>query len=161
MRLDPVFPLTQARFHALCEEARRGLPSLARRIGPLAAEILALRDAARAVPNPYPGLEGDLERLVPGDFLASTPFDRLPHLPRYLKAVRLRAERARLNPAKDAEKARQLAPFLPWQSSLPPERREAFRWMLEEFRVSLFAQELGTPQPVSARRLERFAEGEG
>ena len=40
------------------------------------------------------------------------------------------------------------------QTRVPPGQREAFRWLLEEFRVSIFAQELGTAQPVSAQRLQ-------
>jgi ATP-dependent helicase HrpA len=67
--------------------------------------------------------------------------------------MQLRAERAALAPAKDSEKARQLAPFHGWERRVAPARHAEFRWMLEEFRVSLFAQELGTPAPVSAQRL--------
>jgi ATP-dependent helicase HrpA len=90
--------------------------------------------------------------LVPENFLAETPHDRLVHVPRYLRSVQIRAERAATNPSKDAEKARLLAPF---RSAKPPEKhREEFRWMLEEFHVSIFAQELGTASPVSVRRLE-------
>jgi len=78
--------------------------------------------------------------------------------------MQLRAERASISPlhlSKDAEKAKPLAPFLPggaFEKSAPPERREAYRWLLEEFRVSLFAQELGTAQPVSAQRLRALGE---
>ena len=74
-------------------------------------------------------------------------------MPRYLRAVAVRAERAALSPAKDAEKAAALVPFADWETHVPPVQREAFRWLLEEFRVSVFAQELGTAQPVSAQRL--------
>ncbi len=159
LTLAPPSPLTERRFHDLCENARREFSSLARKIGPLAAQILGLRETVLAAPKRHASLEEDLARLVPEDFLASTPFTQLPNLPRYLRAVQLRAERAWINPAKDAEKAKQLAPFANWRTdlqSLSHEKREAFRWLLEEFRVSLFAQELGTAQPVSAQRLERF-----
>ena len=63
------------------------------------------------------------------------------------------AERAALTPAKDAEKARQLAPFSDWATRVSPENQEKFGWLLEEFRVSIFAQELGTAEPASAQRL--------
>jgi ATP-dependent helicase HrpA len=106
-----------------------------------------------AGPKRYGGLEQDVARLLPADFLARTPHPRLPHLHRYLRAIQVRAERASLNPAKDVEKAQQLAPFRDWEKRVPSENRETFRWLLEEFRVSLFAQELGTAQPVSAQRL--------
>ena len=107
-----------------------------------------------AGPKRYAGLEQDVARLLPADFLARTPHARLTHLHRYLRAIQIRAERASLNPAKDAEKVQQLAPFRDWEKRVPVEKREPFRWLLEEFRVSLFAQELGTAQPVSAQRLK-------
>jgi ATP-dependent helicase HrpA len=91
---------------------------------------------------------------VPPDFLARTPHARLLHLPRYLKAVLVRAERAAIHQAKDAEKARLLLPYAGWEKSVLEENREAFRWLLEEYRVSIFAQELGTAVPVSVKRLE-------
>ena len=104
----------------------------------------------------------ELAGLLPSDFLRRVPFERLTHLPRYLKALLIRAERASLNPLKEQEKARQLAPYrtaLRQLSANSPERHagiEAFRWMLEEFKVSLFAQELGTALPVSGKRLDQY-----
>ena len=101
--------------------------------------------------------------MLPPRFLEQIPFDRLPHVPRYLKALLTRLERAALNPAKDQERARQIAPYQEaWKQlqAAPPRSAEArqameeFRWMLEEFKVSVFAQELGTAQPVSAKRLD-------
>jgi ATP-dependent helicase HrpA len=73
-------------------------------------------------------------------------------------------KRAALNPVKDQERARQLAPyaealqkFTAHPPSAPEARRslEEFRWMVEEYKVSLFAQELGTAFPISAQRLEQ------
>ena len=97
-----------------------------------------------------------MQRILPGNFLARTPYAQIPHLQRYLRAVQIRAERAVLNPAKDAEKARQLIPFGDWENRVPAAKKEAFRWLLEEFRVSIFAQELGTAQPASAQRLREL-----
>jgi len=108
-------------------------------------------------------LTAELAGLLPPRFLEQVAFERLPHLPRYLKALLTRIERAKLNPPKDQERTRQLAPFhevvKKLQSTLPKSdegRRaaEEFRWLVEEFKVSLFAQELGTAVPVSAKRLE-------
>ena len=153
LTLAPIFPLTAARFEALVQSARRELPGLSWRLGETTRQILALRQAVLSGPRRYATLEQDLQRLIPPDFLARTPQAQLPHLPRYLRAVQVRAERASLQPGKDAEKAKQLAPFAGWEKRVPAAQREAFRWLLEEFRVSLFAQELGTAQPVSAPRL--------
>jgi ATP-dependent helicase HrpA len=152
--LTPIFPLTEARFLALAESARRELPALTYQLGETVRQIFDLRQKLLASPKRYPGFEHDLQRLIPGDFLARTPHGQLPHLFRYLRAMQIRAERAVVSPAKDAEKAKQLLPFANWESRVPEPQREPFRWMLEEFRVSLFAQELGTAQPASAQRLK-------
>jgi len=98
-------------------------------------------------------------------FLARTPPDRLRHVPRYLKAARHRIEKAPSQPAKDAELAwrvREIAEELDREreaalASIPDAARfariDTARWMIEEFRVSLFAQQLGTDGPVSEKRI--------
>ena len=154
LQLRPIFPLTEARFVALLDAVRRELPALTYQLGETTRQLLDLRQKILAAPKRYAGLDQDLQRLLPGDFLARTPPGQLPHLHRYLRAIQIRAERASVNPAKDAEKAAQLAPFANWEKRVPTAQHEAFRWMLEEFRVSLFAQELGTAQPASAQRLK-------
>ena len=94
---------------------------------------------------------------------------------RYEFALQFAAGRAahadrfpRINPAKDAERVQQLAPFVAALKRLGPhppkdagarQRLEEFRWMVEEFKVSIFAQELGTVAPVSPQRLERLLQG--
>ena len=154
LRLEPLLPLTETRFRDLCERARRELPALAHRLRELLTQIEALRQAILASPRRYPGLEEDLARLLPPDLLRVTPHAQLQHLPRYLRAVQLRAERAAHNPAKDRDKAALIADFRGWEREVSDANREAFRWLLEEYRVSVFAQELGTVQPVSVKRLE-------
>jgi ATP-dependent helicase HrpA len=107
----------------------------------------------------------ELEALAPRNFLAVTPYVQLRHLPRYLKALATRLERAKLNPVKDRERAQMLAPYLAKLHALAAnrpksfaerQRVEQFRWMVEEYRVSLFAQELGTAFPVSPKRLDEY-----
>ncbi|MEP6668306.1 MAG: ATP-dependent RNA helicase HrpA [Chthoniobacter sp.] len=154
LQLSPIFPLTEARFVALAESARRELPALTYQLGERVRQIFDLRQKMLASSKRYPAFDADLQRLLPADFLARTPHAQLPHLFRYLRAIQIRAERAEVSPAKDAEKAKQLLPFAKWENHVPEPQREAFRWMLEEFRVSLFAQELGTAQPASAQRLK-------
>ncbi len=154
LTLVPVLPLKEARFQAMIDAARRELPLLARRTGELVVKILDQRRQILASTKRYAGLQDDLARLASDDFPARTPPDQLAQLPRYLRAVAVRAERAAVQPAKDAEKARALAPFADWETRVPSSQRETFRWLLEEFRVSIFAQELGTAQPVSAQRLK-------
>ena len=154
----PLLPLTEERFLQHVEMVHKELPALVRKVKDLFHKIRDLREAILGAGKTYAGLEADLRRLVPEDFLSKTPHDRLVHVPRYLRSVQIRAERAATNPAKDAEKARQLARFL---TAKPPEgNSEEFRWMMEEFRVSIFSQELGTAAPASVRRLEALLEME-
>src|SRR5204862_3103706 len=110
LTLDPILPLSAARFVGMADSARRELPGLTYQLGEWTRQILALRQNILAASKRYPGMEQDVQRLVPADFLARTPNAQLPHLLRYLRAVQIRAERASLNPAKDAEKMKQLVP---------------------------------------------------
>ena len=110
-----------------------------------------------------------LTDLVPDHFAVLYPEARLDHLPRYVRALALRAERAAVDFEKDRRKAEAAAPFetrlKDWLKTLGPATTDAkrqaveeFFWLLEEFKVSLFAQELGTAVPVSAKRLGKLAE---
>jgi ATP-dependent helicase HrpA len=103
-----------------------------------------------------------LQRLVPKQFLQATPWERLQHLPRYLKAITLRLDKLRADPARDAARLTELRPLeqrywrlVAERKGVADERMLEFRWLLEELRVSFFAQELRTPQPVSVKRLEK------
>ena len=184
-----VFPaLTAVNFSAAVEQARGQIPGLATQLMDRVGVILKLRQdiqrrsgpatatpaarpktisdlsqlgAAVAVKRPANVWAEQLEALLPPRFLATIACAQLAHLPRYLKALLIRLERAALNPVKDQERARQLAPYLealkklavaPPSASARPQLEE-FRWMVEEFKVSLFAQELGTAFPISAQRL--------
>ncbi|MEO1062039.1 MAG: ATP-dependent RNA helicase HrpA [Actinomycetota bacterium] len=107
-------------------------------------------------------LEGQLERLTGAGFLARAGTDHLPHLPRYLAAVEHRVDRLRTAPRRDLEHVTELAGLMAEidraAASLPRERAgeiERIRWMVEELRVSTFAQQLGTAHPVSAKRIRR------
>ncbi len=150
----PVEPLTATAFArelAVAKESLRGLvPQLIEQL----REVLALRLELQTHKTPYPGLENDLATLLPADFLRKTPFVRVPHLSRYLRGLKLRAERWRRDPAKDSNRARELQPFVQAVQRLG-DRATELRWLVEEFRISLFAQELGTAESVSAVRLEK------
>ena len=111
-------------------------------------------------------LKEELTRLVPENFFDLYGTDRLFHLQRYIKALTIRAERASVNFEKDQVKAGQVAKFSerlnemlqtlsPTVSEEKKNAMEDFFWLLEEFKVTLFAQELGTAISVSAKRLEK------
>jgi len=110
-------------------------------------------------------LRREMEELLPEDFLGRFNAERLHHIPRYLKALTIRADRGMLNREKDRRREEELRPFvdrlMELTKNLPafvsPEKKQALAdlsQMIEEYRVSLFAQELKTAFPVSARRLE-------
>ncbi len=156
--------LAHVEFERYVAQARQRLPGLAQALTDRVTLILQRRQEALMHPRPLRNMSAEIDSLVPARFLERVPFERLAHLPRYLQALIVRAERAALNPAKDAEKWRQVEPFM----RLLAEGLAAasgdvdalaawaeFRWLLEEFKVSCFAQELGTAAPVSAKRLTR------
>jgi ATP-dependent helicase HrpA len=108
-----------------------------------------------------------IQGLIFPKMLVEIPYAQLVHLPRYLKAIALRIEKMRTNPARDAQCQRDWESIArPWQKRLhgakgssyamqdDPGLRD-FRWQLEELRVALFAQELKTPTPMSLKRLEK------
>ena len=108
----------------------------------------------------YSKIQSHLATLVYPQFLQQTPAEWLPELPRYLHAIEKRMEKLNNNPQADRQRAQQLAPHWdPFEKRINENNSEAFseyRWMVEEFRVSLFAQELGTKRPISAERLKKL-----
>jgi ATP-dependent helicase HrpA len=165
---DPL-PTDTASFQARLEQGRSRLNLIAQEVARSAAAILAefaaaqrkLRDA-RPPKDAAEDIAAQLQRLVGRRFLAETPRAQLQQLPRYLKAIVMRLDKLRADPARDAQRLAELRPleqrYLRRVAELKgarDPRLDEFRWLLEELRVSLFAQELRTPQPVSAKRLER------
>ena len=103
-----------------------------------------------------------INRLVGKRFLADTPWSQLQHLARYLKAITLRLDKYRADPARDAARLAELRPqeqrfwrLVGERKGVMDDRLLEFRWLLEELRVSFFAQELRTPQPISVKRLDK------
>jgi len=102
--------------------------------------------------------------IYPG-FVAKTPPARLPHLARYLQAAQLRIEKAAANPRADEAHAWTVQELTSeWEAAMSTadpgnldrfDRLAEVRWQLEELRVSLFAQQLGTAAPVSEKRIRR------
>jgi ATP-dependent helicase HrpA len=161
---------TDAAGFARCIEGGRGrLTLIANEVARSAGAILmehaaALRKLkeARAPKEAADDIAAQLARLVPKRFVAATPWAQLAHLPRYLRAVVMRLDKLRSDPARDAQRLAELRPIeqrywrhLAERKGVADARLDEYRWLLEELRVSLFAQELRTPQPVSVKRLEK------
>ena len=163
---EQILPLRQQDFDAVLVQAKLRLRGLAARFISLVDSLLEARRAIRLAGRGYRGMDADLERLLPDDFLARVPYQHLSHLIRYLKAVAVRVERAASDPRKDAQKAELIEVYQSQLEKLAgetnsPERAaqiEELRWMLEEYRVSVFAQELGTAHPISPKRLDKKIE---
>jgi ATP-dependent helicase HrpA len=175
--MDPL-PVEESAF-ATRREAARGrillvAQEILRLLGSILTEhaVLAKKLAAlqKAFPPACTDIGAQLAELMRNGgnarFIATTPFERLQHYPRYLKAISLRLEKARSDPARDTRL------MADWQALGRPWERERnamlksgqqqdafldeFRWLLEELRVALFAQELKTSSPVSVKRLQKM-----
>ncbi len=166
--LDPL-PADEFAFKKRIEEGRGRLTLIANEVARLAGSILIeyaaatrkIKDTKNAADAAVDCVQ-QLQRLMPKRFLAITPWSQLQHFPRYLKALVLRLEKWRADPSRDAAKQLELKPQEQRYWRLVAERKGAvddrmmeFRWLLEELRVSFFAQELRTPQPVSIKRLDK------
>ena len=165
---DPL-PTDGTAFKRRIDDGRGRLTLIANEIARSAMQVLVEYAAAtRKLKDARPGKEvaddvqAQLVRLMPKRFLVSTPWPQLAHLPRYLKGVTLRLDKLRTDPLRDAARLAELRPIeqrflrlLADRKGVVDARLEEFRWLLEELRVSLFAQELRTPQPVSVKRLEK------
>ena len=169
-------PTEAAAFKARLEAGRSRLTLIAQEVARSAAAVLQEHaNAVRKMKDSKPPKEvaddiaAQLQRLVGKRFLLDTPWAVLSHLPRYLRAVVMRLDKLRADPARDAQRLGELRPIeqrwlrrLSERRGTRDTRLDDFGWLLEELRVSLFAQELKTPQPVSAKRLEKaWAQLEG
>ncbi len=166
--LDPL-PTDEFAFKRRIEEGRGRLTLIANEVARMASVILLeFATAARKVkdtknaPDATTDAQQQLNRLIPKKFLQATPWERLQHLARYLKAITLRLDKYRADPARDAARMAELRPqeqrywrLVAERKGAADDRMQEFRWLLEELRVSFFAQELRTPQPVSVKRLEK------
>ena len=109
-------------------------------------------------------VQQQLARLFYQGFLTTSVDEHLKHYPRYLQALEIRLQNMLHQADRDQQKMQEMAKFQQWfwqsiekrqKDEIVNPEREPFRWMLEEFRVSLFAQQLKTPIPISAKRLEK------
>jgi len=150
----------KARLNLLVNEIARLIGQILGEYHTLPKKLQALKSHAAAQAD----MQAQLQTLIHKRFVVETEHGQLAHFPRYLKAVQVRMDKLRTDPTRDARllsEWQQAA--MPWQRALKsgsygdPKMQE-FRWMLEELRVSLFAQELKTPMPVSVKRLQKVWE---
>ncbi|TCS35734.1 ATP-dependent helicase HrpA [Paucimonas lemoignei] len=170
--LQQPLPKNAAEFNQRKDEGKGRLGLLVNEIARLAGQILAEYYAlpkklqgAKGHPQAVADIQSQLQGLMTKRFIADNDYTQLSHFPRYLKAISVRLEKLRADPARDTRlmaEWQQVAQ--PWQRALKGQgarsdpRMVEFRWLLEELRVSLFAQELRTPMPVSPKRLQKVWE---
>jgi len=165
-------PRTQAEFMLRAGEARTRLGLVGNEIARLmvtitreAQAVLRKLGGAKAHPATVQDIEGQLDRLFATHFVRDVPYERLAQYPRYLKGILVRLDKLKTDPLREERLMAEMQPLdrdwkREWLRSLksgePDPAMADFRWMLEELRVSLFAQELRTPTPVSVKRLARM-----
>jgi ATP-dependent helicase HrpA len=169
---DPL-PTNEVEFTTRGKEAKNRLLLIAQELARLVGNVLT---EYQAVQKNLPQLKthqqanqdvrAQLEWLLHKRFIADTPYERLQHVPRYLKAINLRIEKLRSNPARDTQCMTQMQPLTQaWQKLRQAQqgnsdpRVDEFAWLMQELRVSLFAQELKTPVIMSVKRLEKMLAG--
>jgi ATP-dependent helicase HrpA len=164
-------PMTQADFTRRVDEGRSRFGLIAQELVRFAKSILEEAGAlqkkfagmTKAFPKEVNQIKEQIDRLLAAGWIARTPWERLQHVPRYLKAASTRLDKLRADPERDARLSQEVAVLeTPYRRAVaashgePGVELEQFGWLLEELRVSLFAQELKTPVPVSPKRLSRL-----
>lgn len=173
--LTEPWPNDQSAFQERCGEAKQRLGLLGQEISRLVSTILTewqllmkKMPAFKVHQAAQEDLDVQIKRLLNKEFIVAVPFERLQHFPRYLKAAQVRLDKLKTDPARDTRLLKEYQPLwtlyerralvLAKQGTQDPQL-EQFRWLLEELRVNLFAQELKTPVPVSVKRLQKMWEG--
>ena len=169
--LQEPLPRNAAEFAGRKDAGKTRLGLLVNEIARLAAQILVefhglpkKLQSAKAHPHAVADMQAQLQDLVKKRFVTEIDYSQLAHLPRYLKAIGVRLDKLRLDPQRDQRWTSEWqVAATPWQRALKEKqsgrladpKMAEFRWLLEELRVSLFAQELKTPMPVSVKRLQK------
>ena len=169
---DDPLPRTESAFAEQVKRAKTRLPAVTdsahRLLGQIAAGYMALAQRLAALPASHgrfaADIRGQRDDLVQPGFFGETPWPHLQHVPRYLKALERRVAKYLEHPDRDARHAQAVAALSQRYRERAERNRiggrvepglETFRWLLEELKVSLFAQELKTPFPVSFKRVEK------
>ncbi|TDR32817.1 ATP-dependent RNA helicase HrpA [Hydromonas duriensis] len=169
--LDDVtqWPRNAETFEKMLSQAKSRLGLIVQEVSKLVLNILSEWQvaqkkwvSAKAHINAYNDIKGQIERLIPKHFVLNTAYVQLVHYPRYFKAIALRIDKLKNDNARDAQLMRDMLPLTQnWQRAVNERGGQLddgllqFRWLLEELRVGLFAQECRTPMPVSVKRLHK------
>ena len=154
-------------FEAMVRDAKSRIGLIIQEVSRLAASILTEWQIAakklatvKSHGSAHQDMSAQIGQLCPKHFLSTIGYSQLTHYPRYFKAIAMRVDKLKTASERDAQLMRDMLPLLQnWQRVFNERSRQMddglmqFRWMMEELRVGLFAQELRTPMPVSVKRL--------
>jgi len=156
LAFDEVLPLDPDNVRTVTKRAKDQMRGLVPKYVDLLQTILDGRQSVLSQTQENSPWRIELDALIHARFLRQLDLSRLHHYSRYLEALSKRIQRARQNPLKDAEKAKPLIQYIQRFSRLkaPIAEKRRLRWMLEEFKVQIFAQELGTAGRVSQKILD-------
>ena len=172
---DPL-PRSQKDYEAQLKRARTRLPAVSEGACRLLAAVggeyhqvslaLGAGNATKGeLSRPAADIKAQLSRLIFKGFFRATPWEQLSHLPRYLQAMQRRLEKYPRDRERDGKHAASISGWWKQYEELLERQTQAgavdarlheVRWHIEELRVSLYAQELKTPYPISYKRLEKF-----
>lgn len=167
-------PTTAEQFDTLLEQAKPRLGLIVQEVGRLCLAVFnewhnaqKKLAAVKSHAQSYKDMVDQVQSLTEKHFIEHTPYAQLSHYPRYFKAIQMRCDKLKSGHERDAQLMREwMVVGTPWQrawqaqrgSPSMDEQLRVFRWLLEELRVGLFAQELRTPMPVSVKRLQKIWE---
>ncbi|MCE1159795.1 MAG: ATP-dependent RNA helicase HrpA [Burkholderiales bacterium] len=172
-------PTDEASFNAMIAHAKTRLGLIVQEVGRLVLQILTeWQNAQKKLngikihANQYKDISEQIAQLTQKGFIERTAYAQLSHYPRYFKAIIMRCDKLKGGIERDSQLMRDMLPLqLNWQREYNAQRAQGehsvdvrlmeFRWLLEELRVGLFAQELRTPMPVSVKRLYKIWEAMG
>ena len=166
---DKELPRTKQEYEQLCENHKADLMPTMNKIATVAEKALAsahkLRKTLKGSANLsfikiFQEIESQLATLIYSGFISATPIEWLEHIPRYINALEARLEKLEYDPKRDAQWSNEIYSYEQQYQELFSQYGDIkeivqLRWMLEEFRVSIFAQELKTSMPISAKRIEK------
>ncbi len=172
-------PNDEASFNTMIANAKTRFGLIVQEVGRLVLQLLSeWQNAQKKLVgikihvNPYKDISEQIAQLTQKNFIEQTAYTQLSHYPRYFKAIAMRCDKLKGGIERDTQLMRDMLPLtLNWQREYNAQRTQGehsidarlveFRWLLEELRVGLFAQELRTPMPVSIKRLHKVWEAMG
>lgn len=162
---DKMLPLSRNVFMDTLMKASQQMRGLPQSFTDMLEDLFNKRREILLHKAPYSGMREELNALLPKNFPAITPYERLKHFPRYLRTMLARAEQLRTDRIKYMKKIERILPYATALQKAASRKKntpeqlaaiEQLQWMIEEYKVSLFAQNLGTAGPVSEKRLDEL-----